>query len=924
MTSYEEVEGGNRIEAFLAAAGRHYVSRLGEDQEDVKQDTRTWSDFARLRGSDMHRFVNFLDDEGLSRVRLAISFRVMDALASAARTEAERAGLQRYVSRLFDLYRAVIEEARSDLRIDLVRHFGQDTEFSLSDHLVKASFFRALPVWAVWDTQLFEDRPLDTSDSSVRREVCYSFKVNGHNPEENKRAFDARLEACLDRLDAGHGCAKALAELLVLDAVLPGSGHDGLDVLSAIRRRMEQLQALPSREEARKVLQAALEARSATMDTIAEQMVDVLRTKEADAALHAVIAAPITLYVNLRDTVLNPRAVDAGKRHPLATQGAMADSEHEKVDWLKAVHVSSGSPLVGPGVLFSFQVTVHLGDRSARKTGKEVNGEAERLIRDPLALVNFVPAQRNSDGRAAHDSLAASTAKVWRADRFSVAVVYAPALLGRWRLRQDDTPVPIENRLAAARVIFASLVQIALEALVDLAEADGRDARDGAGFGPGRMVMLRQQLKGKSAAWDEGDHGVYAVSQAVEHVLGKRVPVKLQGLTSEPELRDFRAKRSFDAVMSGFDLRIACDGGTPLPLGKLGVISFASRPCDTDPIEGPRDDDRHVVIGRTYLAEATADGFVLRRGPNLADVYSDLEVTNDPSVVIEAVRRFVNQGCQAIATISHKFAGRAIGRPAIRHMHHESADFQSRLAAGFPGVVFYPLVRDTMKVVRTRDESSRTAFEVVGKDDHIHRYVSRAMRDSLWHRGLVPLYSLATLFHVKARAGMGMRPQSGFSMYYLLLGQSLEAGDSGLRSQKALIEGSSDQLALTEVIRAMHLLEAEDGAQKGRAKPVLNPAAWMSPTTIAGAGEFRVMDRRRRASGTVELSAVAVVARVAGALRAVREPEPRTGPSPRPGDLPVVLSIDGPSDRPPPAQSPPASGFADGQSGSTSGMAEGA
>ena len=245
------------------------------------------------------------------------------------------------------------------------------------------------------------------------------------------------------------------------------------------------------------------------------------------------------------------------------------------------------------------------------------------------------------------------------------------------------------------------------------------------------------------------------------------------------------------------------------------------------------------------------------------------------------VKHFVNQGCRAIATISHKFAGRAIGRSAIRHMHHESADFQSRLAAGFPGVVFYPLVRDTMKVVRTRDESSRTAFEVVGKDDHIHRYVSRAMGDSLWQRGLAPLYSLATLFHVKARAGMGMRPQSGFSMYYLLLGQSLEAGDAGLRSQQALIKGSSDQLAISEVIRAMHLLEAEDGAQKGKAKPVLNPAAWMSPVTIAGAGEFRVMDRRRRASGTVELSAVAVVARVAGALRAVRErPGPWTGVAP--------------------------------------------
>ena len=165
-------KGGDRVEAFLAAAGRHYVSHLGADQEGVGPDIRTWSDVARTRGSDVHGFINLLDDEGLSRVRLAISFRTMDALASAARSEAEPAGFQRCVKRLFDLYRAVIEDARLDLRVDLVRHFGQDADFSLSGHPVKASLFRALSVWAVWDTQPFGDRTLETSDSSVRGKVC--------------------------------------------------------------------------------------------------------------------------------------------------------------------------------------------------------------------------------------------------------------------------------------------------------------------------------------------------------------------------------------------------------------------------------------------------------------------------------------------------------------------------------------------------------------------------------------------------------------------------------------------------------------------------------------------------------------------------------------------------------------------------------
>lgn len=241
---------------------------------------------------------------------------------------------------------------------------------------------------------------------------------------------------------------------------------------------MEQLQALPSREEARDALKAALEARSAAMDAIAEQMVDVLRTKEADAAVHAVVAAPVILYVSLRDTVLNPRAVDTGKQHPRF--------KRVPPGWARG-----GVLLPGHGAS---------GDRSARKTGKQVNGEAERLIRDPVALASFVPAQRNSDGQVIYDSLTVGTAKTWRANRFSVTVIYAPNLLGRQRPRGEDTPVPSENRMAAARVIFAALVQIALEALVDMAEADGPGTRDGARFGPERMVLLRQQLQGRSAA----------------------------------------------------------------------------------------------------------------------------------------------------------------------------------------------------------------------------------------------------------------------------------------------------------------------------------------------------------------------------------------------------------------------------------------
>jgi hypothetical protein len=864
MTSYEEVQGGRRIDAFLDSVRQFFVSR-DEDETDVDLDIRTWRENAQPHGSDMQRFMNFLDDEGLSRVRLGVSFRIMQVLVKAAEGDESKEAFRHYATRVSALHALVVERGDDDIRVDLSRLFTADANFLMSDELSKAATYGFLPVWALWDTQLFESRPEDMADSGVRREVCYYFKVNGHNPVEDKPAYDARIDLCIGALADGHRDVKSLTELLLLDAVVPGGEFSGLDPVSAIKARVAKLSSCRTRDDALAMLRDTLESRASEMRDVAEQMVETLRTKAVDATMQRLVRQEMMFFVNVKSTVLNKNAVDGNVLHPLAVGAAAPDGDKERMSWLKCIHVSEGAPQIGHGNLFSFHVTVQLGDRSARRNGNLVTGTAERLLDDRVATVAMVP-YHDDGGRSAPEptDAMAKLSKLWRAHGFSLVVTYDPSQLAKPpRQRNGGTDkTPDENRMAAMRATFAMLVQIAMETIMEEVAAD-------AGGWKGRVIFNRYADKGKESQWDDGEYAAYAVSQALEHVLGKHLPVKLQGMSALPDTGGWRKKKCFDATMSGFDLAVSYDDKRTLSMPKVGTIFFASRPCDITENAPSCSDDRHVLLGRCYVAVATPEGFVLRRQPNIADVYQGSDVLNNPSIIHEAVKRLVDEGCRHVLVVSHMFSGRSIGRSAMRHRHHDNPEFLASLRSKFPGVIFFPMVRDTMKVVRTGTEAaSRIGFEVVGKDDHLLRYVNDAMRNDFWRRGLTPVYSLATLVNV--RASTGQRPQSAFCCYYLLGAEGMEAGDSAIASMSALVSASPEQAAVVDVLRAVHLMESEEGAMKGQFRPVLDPASWMSPNTIGGAGEFKVMTRRRRASGEVTMNAVAVMSTVSGMIRTLR------------------------------------------------------
>lgn len=108
------------------------------------------------------------------------------------------------------------------------------------------------------------------------------------------------------------------------------------------------------------------------------------------------------------------------------------------------------------------------------------------------------------------------------------------------------------------------------------------------------------------------------------------------------------------------------------------------------------------------------------------------------------------------------------------------------------------------------------------------------------------------------------KPQSGFCTYFLESDSRLRQIEWAERARVNLIDPNQDSAVrpcLITVLRGLHFLHAE----RASGKPVLDPYDWINPTTIGGAGEFKVVTSRRK--GGIVLSLPAVLTHVGTVLR---------------------------------------------------------
>jgi hypothetical protein len=846
FSAIETIDGRDWLDVLLNGISTK-LRKDGQEEDFIEEVVGAIRSQRTRPGSQVRQLLDFLDDEALSRVRLQVTLRLMEAIA----THTTRPGMQTYVRRVrkcFDMFAGIKADS---LLLDVSSIYGLGNNSDFGDHLRKALFYTCLPAWAEWSVQLFETRTEPTRGFATMREVSYRFRVNGQNPQTGKSAFETRLDRIFDRVLAApssdQNVKRAVAELVFLYLVIPKSIDDAevLDLSATAASIASELKTNPVRTLT--ILHERLSQRAKVMEDIAAELISVLQTRSrnlVDVANRGVDK----FTVALDRSIVNWEAVEAltsSKTNILVE----AEKGPNSIVWFGHLTISD-SPVV-PGSIASYSVQTELQERSFAPAGDAQQISLERDLSSAVLPVRLVPFRWTKESMAWSSDIPNSAA--FKAGT-GVQVEYD---LNTLKLsRKGDAEKALSEQLRAAVLsVFSLLTYVTLWEIVKRATKALKC--------PLSMTMVRLQHSGKKSSREDDAHdgntAIYSISQALEKALSREIPVKLQGLTTmdRTPADGYRWKKrgALHALLGSQPVKFKMPG----EVEKVALVTYVTRPCDIHPNHA--DADGFLFMSRTYKAVTENGQATLRfdqMQSRLVDTRKDFKT---PQLILEEIRRLQDDGFQHIMLLSHHYGNRHIGRAAERHSPHGTLEFLDDAATRFPGVFLYTLRRDVFPATRLRHRASHeSAFEVVSFKDH------QAMYDDIAPevlRSLLPVYTFATL----AVVGEESRPQSGFCTYFFDAEQrtsDLQLSETVRQNILGIGAGYGVRKSLVAVLRAIHFMESEKPSNARNLLPVLDPFDWVSPTTTAAAGEIEVMSRRGGRS--VLLSVPAVLAHVTKVL----------------------------------------------------------
>lgn len=852
VSAMEIVDGRDWLEVLLSGISRR-LQNDDLDEDDIDAILGAIRKQRNHPGSQVAQLLDFLEDEALSRVRMQVGMRLMEAVAANSGLK----GMKEYVARVkacFELFAGPESEA---LLLDVSKEYGISNNVDFAGELRKATFYNCLSVWAEWSVQLFERRASPVRDQPTIREVSYRFRVNGINPQEGMSSFDARLLRISNKLlqdpRPNSRVQRTIGELVFLHLVLPDSMTDPSprDVMKTAVAIAQALKDAPVATLQR--LRNKVMAKSAVVDGLAKELVGVLNSKTSslvDSANNRVDKFMVYVHKDIVNwTRLTSLSSSATEILVKSEQGL------DKIEWFRHLQVSEGLEM--PGSIASLSVQTKLQERSLTPTGDAREMPMARVLSDSAISVRFVPFSVDKDSRR-------WCATIPNPHLFDTGVgvdlEYDVRML-RLTFTKEHEKSKSEQLRSATLVAFTLLCYLVLWELVrrlkELRMTSDVVAR------PLSMTMVRLQHEGKKKSQEDDAHdgntAVYSVSHALEKALSRELPVKLQGISSFPGSTESAIKwtkrGALHALMGGQPLRFSAEGN----LEKVALVTYVTRPCDIHPQNA--DAGGHLFISRTYVATHIAQGMELRLDTMQSRLVDSDKAFKSPQLILEEVARLYKAGHTHIMLLSHHFGNRHLGRSYERHAPHGTREFLDNAAKTFPNVHLYPIRRDIFPTTRLRKRSAgESAFEMVSFAEHQKMYFEGSA-DVL--RSLQPIYTFATLHVVNEEKG----PQSGFCTYFFDLETRLE--DLKLNEtirQNILGFGAGKPVhdSLISVLRAVHFMESEKPIGGGKLLPVLDPFDWAMPSTTAGAGEVTIMTRRGK--GSVLLCLPATLAQVTKVL----------------------------------------------------------
>jgi len=847
----EEVEANSWLSSLLAGLRSLMMLRNYEETTIVRAE-ESLREQSRHQESEINRFLNFLEDEALARVRLATCVDMMVALAQHADQDGAatwKSPLSDYVFRIAALRNAFAFPEAEGLILDLEKHFGTGFVINLGHRMRGAGFYGCFAVWPQWTAQLFETRRQEESTGSIRaiREVSYRFRVNGIDPTSGKTSHLTRLDRLKGILveakpgeHGPHEVTKAAAELLAISAVLDAkrSEQPPEQAVEAARAVAADFAANGQKAMAQKI--SELEANAGEMEAVAEALIGVLRERRQDvlSRAHRAIA---TRYVSVMDSIID---FDRTATSSAQSRGLLArpkEGAAENAEWFKHIETSE---VPVPGSVFSVKVSMRLLQRIAY-ANKDLTTRQPIVRQSAGPLLQVALQEFTVEEQGSPQWLPVTTDRDtgWKSERGIDMEVRLRAI----ELRKMDESA--RHYHAAAASALGVLIHAVLYSIIRRLRSRELLPSNG------RILLLRLQGAPKGERTTDGTEMMYALSQAFESALARELPTKMQGIvTTENRTERFRKRGALHAALACFPIVIgAPSAGVP----RVGLLTYATRPCASGPVDGEA--ESYLFTLKSYLGEAVSEpsvGLRVDRYRTQFHIVDSKVGFENPTLILEELAAMKAEGCSHVILLSHHYGSRHINRLADRHTAHYGAQFLDRVAASFDDLTVYPLRRDVYPATRLlRRPSDVSAFEVGRVKEH-EQLFDDALRDLL--KGLIPVYTFATLAVVGDEL---KRPQSGFCTYFLDTDLRIGRTEWMEKARTHLIDphqNSNVRPALIAMLRALHFLEAERPPAGNVALPVLDPFEWAFPESVGGVGEVDIIKSSRR-QGPVAISFTALL-----------------------------------------------------------------
>ncbi|KOR33554.1 hypothetical protein TI05_00315 [Achromatium sp. WMS3] len=882
ITSLEKIHSGKEQKVSKLITS---INRILQNQEyaeaDIRDICQDIKETAKYSKSQLNRFLDFLDQEALSRVRLLTTFHIMSAIAEEVHSKTTITTTDmifiNYVKRAQAILRLYSHSQAPDLDVKLSGVFDIE-DFTLNEEWVKTGFYGCLPVWASWDAQLFEAQPSVTQP--VFREISYRFRINGLNPnsDQNKPAFEARLDRIAEVLltkDATpnpYRIKKALAELIFLSQVFSNQilPSTQAELETQIQKTLINTIQWLENDWQSNIFRSidTLRSRAGLAIAVSETLIKTLKNPTQRLFLK-IFDKSLAYSLNITKDLINLERLSGGDANFLDCNPKPSD---EKIHFFKCLEIiqESAATSNNPGqYLLSIRVQVKLQERSLIPTGANNIYKIRRQL--PLCLTQIIwrPFQANQYGNQQVNQNQHSSNRFLLAPRIELYYPYdylAPT---------QNTNAKTKDLLAAFRIAFGILCYIAVERLLVRLQTVCKM--------PLNVTALRLQEYGiqttprlddklTNAEWQTNlgkiaTETVYAVSHALEFILGQKFNFKIQGFAVKAG--QYKEHNTLAGLYSGLPLEIKTDYSPNLE--QVGIITLAARICDRHPVLEEQIYDtkqrQYILLAHVYLLEKTQDRYVFKAISNRSRIVSNKEALEQSSLVPEIIDSLSKQGCNHILYIVHRFEDRRVGRSDIRLRLHDNPDFLNQLNTAFPDIFLYPLVRDVFPAFRfTKQQRLQPGIEIthVNQFEAIRQFNNEFVDQSIYSR-YVPIYALGTLKFVGKQNDSDKRPQSGCCTYFFLDDQRVSDRERTQRlSNNMVLPESPIHADLLMALRALHFFEVEQRPQNGIAFPVLDPYSWMHPTCIQAIGDIEYSSSQKHKS--VILSFNAILSRVAAII----------------------------------------------------------